>query len=573
MPERPEKRRRSEVDSMKAQLSTPQVLFCTNTTPALTIDPRLMLLRHSPKVPNVKLPLLREMTNTRLDNVFSEWHMTPTSNTSSTSSPTTATSSSVSSFSSDSANNLTEYKAFNMNLIPIGLPSTFPPQYVQCSESIPLFSEQIFPLARAVKQFVHNFMETREVGYMAAPLECQIRPEAQLNLVNHFSLVEIETSLAQHTPQYTNFACFLGADAKKAGRWYTQRMHVYWLKQELQAAIKDGCEFMIRRNYHYKIPDEFFCAGHTLPARSLLNPMLSLPEAQLLYTMVTAACRHFDETLCGVFSMILHRQFPDSEGLRYLVNNRFIDSLIPPLPCTKPFFWQHYIAKIGCSITPIDHHCPLSKNKGHSLLIELNALPQMTYKDFDYCTLKSLPGGDGVDVTPLVKHYCQWYNYEFKWYLTPEGNEPVIGAYAIDAQHHWLQPFRIHPPTPFPPPPTWTSSVCRNTDERPPVPAVEVSRKLSMLVEEKEKDRESTDIGERNTFDHFNLASGYYHRKIIDPSTKPNTQPSTAFIQPPLKSSHQLTKLPPISIAPISLPAKPLPTLRLPPAAVSRSVD
>ncbi|KIK62657.1 hypothetical protein GYMLUDRAFT_242799, partial [Collybiopsis luxurians FD-317 M1] len=218
------------------------------------------------------------------------------------------------------------------------------------------------------------------------------------------------------------------------------------------------------------------------------------------------------------------------------------------------------------------------------LLIEPNASPRTTYEDFDYCTLKSLPAGDGVDVTPLVKHYCQWYNYEFKWYLTPEGNEPVIGAYAIDAQRHWLQPFGlryptsiprpgIRPPTPFPPPPTRTSSVCRNADERPPVPTVEVSRKLSMLVKEKEKDRESTDIGERNTFDRFNLASGYYHRKIIDPSTKPNTQPSTAFIQPPPKSSHRLTKLPPISIAPISLPAKPLPTLRLPPATVSCSVD
>ncbi|KIK66188.1 hypothetical protein GYMLUDRAFT_239818 [Collybiopsis luxurians FD-317 M1] len=436
----------------------------------------------------------------------------------------------------------------------------------------------------AVKQFVHNFTETREVRYMAAPSECQIRPEAQLNLVNHFSLVKIETLLAQHTPQYTNFACFLGADAKKAGQWYTQRMHVYWLKQELQAAIKDSCEFIIRCNYHYEIPNEFFHTGHTLPARFLLNPMLSLPEAQLLYAMATAARRHFDETLCGVFSMILHRQFPDSEGLRYLVDNRFVDSLIPPLPCTKPFFWQHYIAKIGRSITPIDHHRPLSENKGHSLLIELNTLPQTTYKDFDYCTLKSLPAGDGVDVTPLVKHYCQWYNHEFKWYLTPEGNEPVIGAYAIDAQCHWLQPFGLRyptsiprpgicPPTPFPPPPTWTSSVCCNADKRPPVPTVKVSRKLSMLVKEKEKDRESTDIEEHNTFDRFNLVSRYYHRKIIDPSTKPNTQPSTAFIQPPPKSSHRLTKLPPISIAPISLPAKPLPTLHLPPAAVSCSVD
>ncbi|KIK52026.1 hypothetical protein GYMLUDRAFT_251499, partial [Collybiopsis luxurians FD-317 M1] len=98
MPERPKKRRRSEVNSTKAQPSTPQVLFCANTTPAPTIDPRLMLLRRSPKVPNVKLPLLREMTNTCLDNIFSEWHMTPTSNMLSTLSPTTATSSSVSSF-------------------------------------------------------------------------------------------------------------------------------------------------------------------------------------------------------------------------------------------------------------------------------------------------------------------------------------------------------------------------------------------------------------------------------------------------------------------------------------------
>jgi hypothetical protein len=80
---------------------------------------------------------------------------------------------------------------------------------------------------------------------MAAPLECQIQPEAQLDLVSHVSFAEIENLLAQQFPYYQNFACFLEADPEKVGQWYTQCMHAQTLKTELKAAIKDRCKFIV----------------------------------------------------------------------------------------------------------------------------------------------------------------------------------------------------------------------------------------------------------------------------------------------------------------------------------------
>ncbi|KAF5366060.1 hypothetical protein D9757_012398 [Collybiopsis confluens] len=202
------------------------------------------------------------------------------------------------------------------------------------------------------------------------------------------------------------------------------------LKVEVMNALKDIFEFVIRRNYAIDIALAYQNKDDEPIERIQFSPLLSVAEIELIRIGIPVIERHGDWTVSVFLDAILHRQFPDPDCIRYLLDIGLIPCLQTPLPCTENFPWASYIRKCGRAITPLSHNRPMTKDTGSSLTME--PLPHRS-------TMFEDENGNDLRITAFPTDFAQ------KWNVNPYRDPHHTPE---NAENSPWKPQR--PPTPVP---------------------------------------------------------------------------------------------------------------------------